>query len=102
MTSASNLEMESILSDNTITDVHKMKMYSAAMNRYLSAAKGIEMPWFALVLGKLFKMDETAVITSSPDTGEKEAEKMTEDRIVQNVPRTYQARAKKLIGHLKD
>ena len=27
---------------------------------------------------------------------------MTEDSIVKNVPRTYQARAKKLIGHLKD
>ena len=27
---------------------------------------------------------------------------MTEYRIVKNVPRTYQARAKKLIGHLKD
>ena len=27
---------------------------------------------------------------------------MTEDRIVKNVPKTYQAWAKKLIGHLKD
>ena len=27
---------------------------------------------------------------------------MTEDSIVKNVPRTYQARAKKLIWHLKD
>ena len=27
---------------------------------------------------------------------------MTDDRIVKNVPMTYQARAKQLIGHLKD
>ena len=78
-----------------------MKMYSAALNRYLSAAKSIEMPWFALVLGKLFKMSETTVITLPPNAEEKEAEKMTEDRIVKNVPRRYQARAKKLIGEPK-
>ena len=47
-------------------------------------------------------MGETAVITPPPDVKEKEAEQMTEDSIVKNVPRTYQARAKKLIGHLKD
>ena len=47
-------------------------------------------------------MSETAVITPPPDVKEKEGGKMTEDRIVKNVPRTYQARAKKLIGHLKD
>ena len=89
------------MSDSTIGDDQKMKMYSAALNRYLSAAKSIEMPWFAPVLGKLFKMGETAVITPSSDVEEKEAEKMTEDRVVKIVPRTYQARAKKLIGHLK-
>ena len=60
------------------------------------------MPWFAPVLGKLFKMSETAVITSPTNVEEKEAEKMTDDRIVKNVLRTYQARAKKLIEHLKD
>ena len=49
VTSASNLEIESILSDNTIDDDQKMKMYSTALNRYLSAAKSLEMPWFALV-----------------------------------------------------
>ena len=27
---------------------------------------------------------------------------MTEDRIIKNVPKAYQVRAKKLIGHLKD
>ena len=53
------------------------------------------MPWFASVLGKLFKMGEVAVITPPPDVEEKETEKMTEDRIVKCVPRTYQARAKK-------
>ena len=59
-----------------------MKMYSTALNRYLSASKSIEMLWFAPVLGKLFKMGETAVITPPPDVEEKEAGKMTEDRIV--------------------
>ena len=102
VTSASNLEIESILSDGKIRDDQKMKMYSAALNRYLRAAKSIEMPWFAPVLGKLFRMGETAVITSPPDVEEREAEKMTEDRIVKHVRGTYQARAKKLIRHLKD
>ena len=63
-----------------------MKMYSAAVSRYLGAAKSIEMPWFASVLGKFFKMGETAVITPPPDVEEKEAKKMTDDRIVTNVP----------------
>ena len=62
----------------------------------------LKVSWFAPVLGKLFTMSKTAVITPPPNVEEKEAEKMTEDRIVKNVPRTYQARAKKLIGHLKD
>ena len=100
VTSDSNLEIERILSDSTISDDQIMKRYSAALSRYLSAAKIIEILWFAPVLGKLFKMGETAVITPPPDVEEKEAEKMTEDRIVKNVPSTYQARAKKLIGHL--
>ena len=99
VTSASNLEIESMLSDS---DDQKMKMYSAPLNRYLGTANSIEMPWFAPVLGKLFKMGETAVVTPPPDIEEKEAEKMTDDRIVKNVPRTYQAIAKKLIGRLKD
>ena len=59
------------------------------------------MPWFAPVLGKLFKMGETAVITPPASVEEKEAEEMTEDRII-NLPKAYQVRAKKLIGHLKD
>ena len=102
VTSASNLEIESILSDNTISDYQKIKMYSTALNRYLSAAKSLEMPWFAPVLGKFFKMGETAVITPSAGFEEKEAEKMTEYRIIKNVPKAYQVRAKKLIGHLKN
>ena len=48
----------------------------------MSAAKSFEMPWFAPVLEKLFKMGETAVITPPPKVEEKETEKMTEDRIV--------------------
>ena len=60
------------------------------------------MPWFAPVLGKLFKMGETAVITPPDTVEEKEAEKMTEDRIIKNVPKAYQVRAKKLIEHIKD
>ena len=52
-TSASNLKIESILSDNAISDDQKMKMYSAALYRYLSATKSLEIPWFAPVLGKL-------------------------------------------------
>ena len=47
-------------------------------------------------------MGETDVITPSPNVEEKETEKMTEDLIVKNLPRTYQALAKKLIGHQTD
>ena len=79
-----------------------MKMYSAALIRYFSAANSSDISWFAPVLGKFFMMGETAVITLPPDAEEEESEKMTEDRTIKNVTRTYQARAKKLIGHLKD
>ena len=44
VTSTSYLKIESILSDNSISDDQKMKMYSTALNRYLSAAKSLEMP----------------------------------------------------------
>ena len=71
VTSASKWELESILSDNTITDDQKIKMCSAALNRYFGAAKSIELPWFASELGKLFKMGETAVITPPPNVEEK-------------------------------
>ena len=50
VTLASNLEIESILSDNTMNNDQKMKMYSMALIRYLSVAKSLEMPWFAPVL----------------------------------------------------
>ena len=90
VTSASNLEIEIILSDNTISDDLKMKMYSTELNRYSSAAISLEMPWFAPVFGKLFKMGETAVITSPAGVEETEAEKITEGRIIKNVPKGYQ------------
>ena len=73
-----------------------MKTYSAALNRYLSAAKGIEMAWLAPLLGKLFKMNDAAAFTPPPDAEEDEAEKMTEDQIVKNVHRTYHVGAKKM------
>ena len=44
MISASNLEIESILGDNMISDDLKMKMDSTELNRYLSAPKSLEMP----------------------------------------------------------
>ena len=44
VTSASNLEIESILSVKTISDDQKIKMYSAALNKYLSAAKVSKCP----------------------------------------------------------
>ena len=47
-------------------------------------------------------MVETAVITPRAGVEEKEAEKITQDRIIKNIPKAYQVRAKKLIGHLKD
>ena len=72
VTSASNLEIESILSNNTISDDQKRKMYFMALNSYLSPAKSLEMPSFAPILGKLFKMGETAAITPSADVEEKE------------------------------
>ena len=54
------------------------------------------MPWFASVLGKLCKMSETAVIAPPAGVEEKEAEKMTEDRIIKNITKAYQDRAKKI------
>ena len=102
VTSASNLEIENILSDNTISDDQKIKMYTTALKRYLSPAKSLDMLIFAPVLGKLFKMGETAVITPPVGVEEKEAEKLTEDRIIKNIPKAYRVRAKRLFGHLKD
>ena len=67
VSSASYLEIERIWSDNTISDYQKLKMYSAAWNRYLSATKSFKMPWFAPVLEQLFKMGKTAVFTPPLD-----------------------------------
>ena len=47
-------------------------------------------------------MGETAVITPPASVEEKEAEKMREYRIIKNVPKAYQVRATRLIGHIKD
>ena len=80
----------------------KLKCILRHSNRYLSAAKSLEIHCFASVLGKLFKIGETAVITSPAGVEEKEAENMTEDRIIKNVSKAYVVRAKKLIGHLKN
>ena len=46
-------------------------------------------------------MGETSVITPPAGVEEKGAEKITEDRIIKNVPKAYQVRTKKLIRHLK-
>ena len=70
-----------------------MKTYSTAFHRYLSAAKSLEMPWYAPVLGKLLQMGETVLITPT-DAEEKGTKKTTEDRIIKNVPKPYQTRAK--------
>ena len=55
VTSASYLEIESILSDNAFDDDQKIKMYSTSLNRYLSAAKSLELPWFSPVLGHFLR-----------------------------------------------
>ena len=47
---------------------------------------------------KLFKLSENFIVSNPPA----EEQKITEDKIVQNVPKTYQAKAKKLIAHLKE
>ena len=67
------------------------------MNRYLSAAKSLEIAWIAPVLGKRFKMGETAVIALQPALKKMKQKRLTEDRII-----TYQVSTKKLIEHLKD
>ena len=49
-----------------------MKMCSTVLNKYLSAVKSLEMPWFAPVLGKLVEMGETSIITPPHGVEEKE------------------------------
>ena len=50
VTSATNLDLERTLEDDSVSDDEKMKMYSTALTRYLSATKNNEMPWFAPTL----------------------------------------------------
>ena len=61
MTSATNLDIEHILEDESASDDQKMKTYSTA--RYLSATKNNEMSWFAPIFGKLFKLSENVVVS---------------------------------------
>ena len=56
VTSATNLDIERVLEDDSVSDDQKMKMYSTALTRYLSATKNNEMPWRAPIFGKLFKL----------------------------------------------
>ena len=53
---------------------------------------------------KLFKLSENVVIFNPPGEEQKipEEYQITEDKIIRNVPKTYQAKATKLIAHLKD
>ena len=57
-----------------------------------------------MILDKLFKLSENIVISNPPGEEQKipEEYQITEDKIIRNVPKTYQAKAKKLIVHLKD
>ena len=66
MTSATNLDLERILEDDSVSDDQKMKMYLTALTRYLSATKNNEMPWFAPIFGKLFKLSENVVVSKPP------------------------------------
>ena len=53
---------------------------------------------------KTVKLSENVVISNPPGEEQKipEEYQSTEDKIIRNVPKTYQAKAKKLIAHLKD
>ena len=104
MTSATNLDIEHILEDDSVSDDEKMKMYSTALTRYFSATKNNEMPWFVPILGKLFKMSENVVISNPPGEEQKipEEYQINEDKIIRKVIKTYLAEARKLIVHLKE
>ena len=69
MTSATNLDIERILEDDSVSDDQKMKLYSTVLTRYLSATKNNEMHRFAMILGKLFKLSEN-VVASNPSAEE--------------------------------
>ena len=60
--SSINLDIERILEGVSVNDDEKMKMYSSALTRCLSATKINEMPWFAPILCKLFKLSENVVV----------------------------------------
>ena len=66
VTSATNLDIERILEDDSVRDDQKMKMYATALTRYLSATKNNEMQWFAPICGKLFKLSENDVVSNPP------------------------------------
>ena len=89
MTSATNLDIKRILQDDPVSDDEKMKKYSTALTRYLSATKNSEMPWFASILGKLFKLSENVVVSNSPSEEQKitEERQISEDKIICNVPK---------------
>ena len=101
VTSATNLDIERILEDDSVSDDQKMKMYSTALTKHLNATKNNEMPWFAPILDKLFKLSENVVVSTGEDQKIPEEYQITEDKIIRNVPKTYQAKAKNLIAHLK-
>ena len=44
VTSVTNLDIERILEDDSVSDDEKMKMYSTALTRYLSATKNNGIP----------------------------------------------------------
>ena len=78
-------------------DDEKMKMYSTALTSNLRDTKNSEMPWFAHILGKLFKLWKNFVVFNPPTEEQKitEEHQITEDKIIRNVPKTYQAKDKK-------
>ena len=89
VTSATNLDLERILEDDSVSDDQKMKMYSTALTRYLSATKNNDMPWFAPIFGKLFKLSENFVVSNPPGEEQKipKEYRITEDKIIRNVPK---------------
>ena len=95
MTSSTNLDIERILEDDSVSDDKKMQMYSTALTRHLSATKNTEMPWFAPIFGKLFILSEN-VVSCPPGEEQKihEEYQITENKIILNLPKTYQAKAK--------
>ena len=85
VTSATNIHIERILEDDSVSEVQKMKMYSTALTRYFSATKNDEMPWFGPIFGKLFKLTENVVVSNPP--GEQ-----------QQIPEEYQLLKTRLFG----